>query len=126
MSPPASERAEQTTPHVAPQPRGADGAARHPYPRANHIPVEKFGFEGAARGHQRVLRAATTDFRLPIAEGEKTATEENEGKPSARRRRARPRRSRSHNYLGGNRLRKFLILPCIYGIDLTVMQKPES
>src|SRR6266704_7216499 len=43
MSPPASERAEpttrdvRTTPHVAPQPRGADGAARHPYPRAKHI-----------------------------------------------------------------------------------------
>src|SRR6266704_6464714 len=43
MSPPASERAEpttrdvRTTPHAAPQPRGADGAARHPYPRAKHI-----------------------------------------------------------------------------------------
>src|SRR5438445_2199548 len=43
MSPPASERAEQTTrdvrttPHLAPQPRGADGAARHPYHRAKHM-----------------------------------------------------------------------------------------
>ncbi len=43
MSPPASARAEQTTrdvrttPRVAPTPRGADGAARHPYPRAKHI-----------------------------------------------------------------------------------------
>src|SRR6266568_7346713 len=45
MSPPASERAEQTTrdvrttPHVAPQPRGADGAARHPYHHAKQIPT---------------------------------------------------------------------------------------
>jgi len=51
MSPPASERAEQTmrdvrtTPYVAPQPRGADGAARHPYPCAKHI---RNGFNTAA------------------------------------------------------------------------------
>src|SRR6266849_4315694 len=43
MSPPAHQRAERIArdvriaPHVAPQPRGADGAARHPYLPAKHI-----------------------------------------------------------------------------------------
>jgi len=43
MSPPAHQRAERIArdvriaPHVAPQPRGADGAARHPYHPAKHI-----------------------------------------------------------------------------------------
>src|SRR6266853_1790093 len=35
-----------------------------------------------------------------------TSTEGNEGKPSARRRQVRPRRSRSHNHLDCNPLRK--------------------
>jgi len=37
--------------------------------------------------------------------------------------RVRPRRSRSHNDLGCNRLRKFLTLPGVCGIGLPVMQK---
>ncbi len=53
MSPPASERAEQTTrdvqttPRVAPQPRGADGAARHPYLALHTYPY------GAGRVRER-------------------------------------------------------------------------
>src|SRR6266571_8926715 len=43
MSPPAHQRAERIArdvriaPHVAPQPRGADGAARRPYHPAKHV-----------------------------------------------------------------------------------------
>ena len=96
MSPPAHQRAERIArdvriaPHVAPQPRGADGAARHPYHPAKHV----------------------------------------------RRRRVRPRRSRSHKHLGCNplrKLRKCLTFPvrlwedvrCNAGIVVTEQAKAE-
>ncbi len=59
---------------------------------------------------------------MQIADWGNTATEGNEGKASAGRRRARLGWSRSHKYLGCNPLRKFLTLPSLCGIDRTVMQ----
>jgi len=48
------------------------------------------------------------------------------GIPSARGRRVRPGRSRSHNYLGCNPLRKFLTLPAVCGMDLAAMQTMQT
>jgi len=70
MFPPASERAEQTTrdvrttPHVAPQPRGADGAARRPHLSNRSRPPWQ--------GHRAAMsaaRAAAPLLRMPVSFG---------------------------------------------------------